>query len=618
MLLAESGSARWWDTDRRELVAPPTVGPVTWLGFRPDGSTLVTVGAGDPAAVVWDLPRAQARPRLPAARADRRSSDEAAQTVTDAPWTVALTGGLEAPVRVWDVAADRPAPVPLRLLGRKVFAVAAAPDGRQLAAALQEADMAVSEVYVWDAATGRPTARLPHDNWVRGMAFTPDGRTLVTGGYDRHLHAWDPETGRRCGAPTYLIETTASGQVRDLIVRGVAIGPNGRSVAISRTPGRRVIGPAVLSLGADPTAPDAREVWADANGPPAEVVQFTRDGGHVFGFSSSDVHAFGHRAPVSRWDSRTGERAGTPVMVHRLRTAAVADDGTTALVGSGDGIARCWNLETGGPAGPPLAHPSAVNACFLLLAHGLAVCGCDDGSARVWDLRTGRAVGPPLTHGPALTAVAVGPDGRCVRTVAADGSARTWEVPGPTAGAPDAVRRAVSYRTGLALDPGQRVVPLEAAGWTTAPAVDISDGALAAPAWHERGGAGRRGGRGVGRRGLPPRTDVSRRARGPGRTARPPGAVRLGRRPVRRGGGVVHPRNCRGAGGPADGLVCDQGDRQRGGRAMGNGRVVHRPTGRGPAGRRRRPRRPRRGPGPPRGCERLGRGRHPCGRRRKP
>ena len=197
VLLAEIGAARWWDTARGELVAPPTVGPITWLGFRPGGTGLVTVGAVDPAVVVWDLPRAQARPaRLPVPRADRRPSYEAPRTATDTRPVVVVTAGQVVPPRVWDIVADRPGPVPLRLLGQSVYAVAASPDSRRLAASVITDDPATSEVWVWDSATGRSTARIPHVNWVRGMSFTPDSGTLVTGGYDRAVHLWDPATGR--------------------------------------------------------------------------------------------------------------------------------------------------------------------------------------------------------------------------------------------------------------------------------------------------------------------------------------------------------------------------------------------------------------------------------------
>lgn len=35
-----------------------------------------------------------------------------------------------------------------------------------------------------------------HTSLVRSVAFSPDGKTLATGGADRSLRSWDPATGK--------------------------------------------------------------------------------------------------------------------------------------------------------------------------------------------------------------------------------------------------------------------------------------------------------------------------------------------------------------------------------------------------------------------------------------
>ena len=46
----------------------------------------------------------------------------------------------------------------------------------------------------WDAATGEELVRLPgHADYVYSLAFSPDGKTLVSGSGDFTLRLWDTE-----------------------------------------------------------------------------------------------------------------------------------------------------------------------------------------------------------------------------------------------------------------------------------------------------------------------------------------------------------------------------------------------------------------------------------------
>jgi len=77
-------------------------------------------------------------------------------------------------------------------------------------------------VRLWDTKTGQCLKMLQgHNDVVWCVTFSPDGRTLASGGNDHTVRLWDASTGQCL--------RTLQGRINRL--NGVAYSPNGQTVA---------------------------------------------------------------------------------------------------------------------------------------------------------------------------------------------------------------------------------------------------------------------------------------------------------------------------------------------------------------------------------------------------
>jgi WD40 repeat protein len=107
------------------------------------------------------------------------------------------------------------------LLFPGVISVAFSPDGKTIASGGVD-----SKVRLWNIGTGKLIKTLKeqgqkkHQHSVISVAFSPDGKTIASGGVDRKIHLWDTETGKAIG--------TLEGHQYSVV--SVAFSPDGKTL----------------------------------------------------------------------------------------------------------------------------------------------------------------------------------------------------------------------------------------------------------------------------------------------------------------------------------------------------------------------------------------------------
>ena len=276
-----------------------------------------------------------------------------------------------------------------------VRSAAFSPDGRQLVTA--SPGMAL----LWDATTGKEIARYEgHSGSVHGVAFSPDGTHILTGGADRTARLFATAGGNDSRTLQGLADTVLS----------VAFSPDGKRA---------------LAGGTDQKA----RLWDLARGTRTGVFH----GGTVVAFSpdGKQVLTASDDRTAQLWDATTGTEIRTfSGHKQQITSAAISRDGRRIMTASEDRTARVWDADTGReiariPGDGGLAHSAALSPDGerVLVTGGMG----PESDARLWDVASGKMTSFFRGHRFTIKAVAFSPDGQRVLTGAWDETARLWD-----------------------------------------------------------------------------------------------------------------------------------------------------------------------------------------------
>jgi len=252
--------------------------------------------------------------------------------------------------------------------------------------------------------------------WVRAVAFSPDGTRLATGSRQR-VRVWDLRTG------TVLWQRKTDGFDDDVI--SVTFSPDGSWLASAASVGTAKFLDGIASI----ERPSSARVWDAVTGAERLKVTHARSVNSVAFSPDGAWLATGSSDGTARiWDAVTGADRLQITHARSVNSVAFSPDGACLATASSDGSARISDSGTGTER-LRLSHgwSETVNAdAFSPDGRWLAT-GAHGSKAWIWDAVTG-AKRPPFAHGQSVNSVAFSPDGSRLAAGSDDKTARIWDV----------------------------------------------------------------------------------------------------------------------------------------------------------------------------------------------
>lgn len=295
-------------------------------------------------------------------------------------------------------------------------------------------------IWLCDAQTGTDIALLTgHRTRINAIAFSPDGRTLVSGDAGGEIRRWQAATGAlletfsEVGPVVSLVfsddgtKVTAAfseagsespGALRQWKLRGWEQGIRlhqtlPKTVVIHReNTSKRILGEPVMALS------------------PAALVLVT---------ATRVMRQRHQRFPIRIWDGRTGRLSATLTGHTRwIRALSLSPDGDVLASGDESKTIHLWDVKGGTRLATFKVPTGGIYALAFSPNGNLLASGHADGTIRLWDAtkteeRWWDAIGQYLPslilngHKAKVTCLAFSPDGKTLISGSRDGTLRGWE-----------------------------------------------------------------------------------------------------------------------------------------------------------------------------------------------
>lgn len=274
-----------------------------------------------------------------------------------------------------------------------ITAVAFSPDGKSVLTGSQD-----STARLWDLQGNLLQLFKGHQGIIFSVTFSPDGRTILTGSMDKTARLWDLK-----GNPIQEFK----GQMG---IISVAFSPDGKTI---------------LTGSLDKTA----RLW-NLQGIELQVFKGHNDNVScvVFSHDGKTILTGSNDKTARLWDLHGNTTHVFKGHESGVTSVAFSPDDKTVLTGSMDFTARLWDFE-GDILRVFEGHENKITSVAFSPDGKRVLTGSWDKSARIWDLQ-GKLLQTFKGHEAVMLGVAFSPDGKSILTGSADKTARLWDLEG--------------------------------------------------------------------------------------------------------------------------------------------------------------------------------------------